>query len=1338
MRGEFVERALVKYRWRFDEKGLPWHPGLEARLRGLLPQCWLPALARLAAHAAKRMSDYDYKRAYHTVSGDKVGWDEVPAKADVFPAVDAAEAGFRAEAERVTRAMRLLARGKEGEDPSLSFDTARVPDPIGYAGSNRIVAVAEVRDSRKYRGDDFRKPCPIIVRYGELPADFWAQWKARVGSEVELTRAKAAGAKAAGFAFRSFRKLWHVGTMDPGDKQPGSLEGSGLSVSVDPDEWEDIARIAGDRWELTKPGNKFLNFHRLSRQQREEIADWGVRNGYVTRVATGWRWYFTDAEGGRERYMEFETEQAAREEMDGQGEGEVRPAKGATSLKGTEKLKRRTNNPSADDLVIAFDMLVTVYADDELDCDGVWWQDTHDPSSLSAPRGVIFADRLPAWKRRKTTAGAGKTADTAGFLAEFEAQTTPGSGIGPPHRVREGVSIALERMAGEDKAYVLWVQAHHPNTGKGSQAMRWLCALADKHGVELNLEAEPITGWETLDQRGLIKWYRRFRFRERGYHDNWMTRRPKAKTGAARGVRLPTFEEVTDKSTDTNNEFDVGPADKWEGHEYGRGSKKYYGEAVAALRRVRFPATVHRAFAMRDEDKKIDYARTGLCWSLSREAALATVRDLFDDAERYEVVSGAVDAADVNWLDTVRAWMTLPEEQEIRLRPGAKVRTDGMTMTAALSKTALNVPRLVQDFGRKLLDRWAREFPHGRPELPTTAEDVVGAIADQDPTPNKEYTAWLVGNYARGGIARFEDIAARAVPALKRFHALKTTRRIPVEERDIGRVRGLAALEDLVAGHGAVDTTSARKQEAEREKRFFDDGEAELFYDDAAVRVVIPRTEEASKWFGVNTRWCTAAANNNMFGSYASDGPLYIVLDKAANERYQFHFESGQYMDETDSDLEYDGLTSLFRDHPRLAQLFLPVAEKADSGCSECGGDGTNECGTCDGSGTVDCDYCGGDGTNFCTECDGEGVRTVKTDGGQGEEGAGEEEEEVEEECRYCDGQGRTKCDRCEGGGTFTCGDCDGAGCNSCDYCGGTGSKEADFIRAAKRELSTTRARRELGLEARTAAYKDIGFEVAEGGIRASVLTGKDIKEWANGHLSGAQGKKILSLVGGRALAVLDTMNVVRNRQGRGVGRDFLRRFLSSARAQGAQVALLVADVDTPQPAGIDLVEWYRRAGFREVGTDWAKYPVMLKELGPGEPDETGQEKTSAASEPGLLFRAPEDNGAHDYEPSWDYVVDERPDPGLAALAGGVARGIYARTGDPFELWAVRFTDDEDQKGAVAMYVDGTCGFPVVLIDLEAHRGYEDQIGKSVEHELRHALQDVEGRGYDEDEAESD
>ena len=125
------------------------------------------------------------------------------------------------------------------------------------------------------------------------------------------------------------------------------------------------------------------------------------------------------------------------------------------------------------------------------------------------------------------------------------------------------------------------------------------------------------------------------------------------------------------------------------------------------------------------------------------------------------------------------------------------------------------------------------------------------------------------------------------------------------------------------------------------------------------------------------------------------------------------------------------------------------------------------------------------------------------------------------------------------------------------------------------------------------------------------------------------------------------------------------------------------------------------------------------------------QAAAAAKGEPGLLYRAPEENDCHDYDPSWEYEVDESPDKALARMATSVARGIYKNTKQPFELWACKL-----DPNTVAVYVDGTGGYPVILIDLEKHRDYQDQIGKTIYHELKHAEQDQNQCGYDEDEAE--
>ena len=53
---------------------------------------------------------------------------------------------------------------------------------------------------------------------------------------------------------------------------------------------------------------------------------------------------------------------------------------------------------------------------------------------------------------------------------------------------------------------------------------------------------------------------------------------------------------------------------------------------------------------------------------------------------------------------------------------------------------------------------------------------------------------------------------------------------------------------------------------------------------------------------GSGTEWCTATGNTSIyFKQYIDEGPLYIFMKPGSDEKYQFHFESGQFMDKDDS-----------------------------------------------------------------------------------------------------------------------------------------------------------------------------------------------------------------------------------------------------------------------------------------------------------------------------------------------------------------------------------------------------------------------------------------------------
>ena len=186
----------------------------------------------------------------------------------------------------------------------------------------------------------------------------------------------------------------------------------------------------------------------------------------------------------------------------------------------------------------------------------------------------------------------------------------------------------------------------------------------------------------------------------------------------------------------------------------------------------------------------------------------------------------------------------------------------GFEFNASFDKVALNIPRLVQDFGPKLVARYHQDrgFPQG---TETNPEHIITAITKYDPTPNKEYTAWVVGNYTRGDIGVWDDIRTKVGPALERFNELKKLKLLNPEDRDIGKVKGLIGLNGIVDKYSEILAISNRRKRAEMEKRYFASGDAVLFYNDDELKIVIPKTADTAKFFGINTKWCTAAREDS-------------------------------------------------------------------------------------------------------------------------------------------------------------------------------------------------------------------------------------------------------------------------------------------------------------------------------------------------------------------------------------------------------------------------------------------------------------------------------------------
>lgn len=188
-------------------------------------------------------------------------------------------------------------------------------------------------------------------------------------------------------------------------------------------------------------------------------------------------------------------------------------------------------------------------------------------------------------------------------------------------------------------------------------------------------------------------------------------------------------------------------------------------------------------------------------------------------------------------------------------------------------------------------------------------------IEGKDPTPNNEYTQWLVQRYCDGGINLLEDMY-KARDYLGQFHRLKTSgffrRRTDDTEHaqwlrqmaDINIFKTLSDLGSFVMDQGQQAISNAAQDRELKAKAI---EESTILHDGPKYFVVIPESKEASQYWGRNTQWCTAAKENNLFDSY-NEAPLYIIIDKKNNRRWQLYFEGyyPMFMDERDEPIKWN------------------------------------------------------------------------------------------------------------------------------------------------------------------------------------------------------------------------------------------------------------------------------------------------------------------------------------------------------------------------------------------------------------------------------------------------
>ena len=173
--------------------------------------------------------------------------------------------------------------------------------------------------------------------------------------------------------------------------------------------------------------------------------------------------------------------------------------------------------------------------------------------------------------------------------------------------------------------------------------------------------------------------------------------------------------------------------------------------------------------------------------------------------------------------------------------------------------------------------------------------DVFNAAVAADPTSYNQEKVVKVGNFVKWILKLYSNNSWKHGDSYETRDLLtkfiKYKSKLPIDKRDINRFNSIHNL------HSLIQTLEGQGVKSQKEVKR--EG-AEVVYEDAEWKIVIPLTEDASCIYGANTKWCTAGRKHNMFDYYNKEGRLYININKVTGDKYQFHFESKSYMDAED------------------------------------------------------------------------------------------------------------------------------------------------------------------------------------------------------------------------------------------------------------------------------------------------------------------------------------------------------------------------------------------------------------------------------------------------------
>lgn len=168
---------------------------------------------------------------------------------------------------------------------------------------------------------------------------------------------------------------------------------------------------------------------------------------------------------------------------------------------------------------------------------------------------------------------------------------------------------------------------------------------------------------------------------------------------------------------------------------------------------------------------------------------------------------------------------------------------------------------------------------------------------------------WFLNLYRRMGEGILEDIyklrTSQGNGYLDIFDRLKKRRMINGISADLNQYKTIAELAKFVTSFD-IDEVMGRTKGEMSNAVHAAENDVKILYEDSEWKILTPNSYEASCYWGQGTEWCTATRETDeYYRRYTEKGPLFININKNNGARYQFHFETKQFMDAWDDEVDY-------------------------------------------------------------------------------------------------------------------------------------------------------------------------------------------------------------------------------------------------------------------------------------------------------------------------------------------------------------------------------------------------------------------------------------------------